>query len=56
MKQGKVTIEKIESELEKEEKQLMCMAITEEKDEVPVSVKDLIENYVPKKPKLKTSN
>lgn len=58
MKQGKITIEKIEndpekieSDIEKEEKQLMCMAIIGNEDDVPVAVKEMIENYAPKIPK-----
>lgn len=48
---GKMTLIRVESESERHEKQLMCMAITaiDEKDEVPEPIQKMIENYVPKK-------
>lgn len=51
MVKGEIKLQRIESEMQKEEKSLFCMLMTEkdEKTEVPEVVKPLIDNYSPKK-------
>lgn len=51
MKKGTIKLKRIESELDRHEKQLMCMAITEldEKEELPQVVQKMIDSYEPKK-------